>query len=238
MSKKNKSHVKRDVYVIIPVLNEESSIGFVIDDIPKEIAKEIIVINNGSSDNTGQVARDRGVTVLVEKTLGYGRAMMRGVNHLRASDKDILVFMDGDYSDHPDEIPRLIAPILEQDFDLVIGSRMLGEREIGALPLHAQFGNWLSTRLISLFWRSEFTDLGPFRAITFGKLRELHLTEPTFGWTVEMQINAVKKELKYCEVPVSYRRRIGQSKITGTVSGSFRAGIGILRTIFKGHLTK
>lgn len=219
-------------FVLIPVLNEEESIGRVIDDIPRNRVVEIVVINNGSTDNTEAVARTHGAVVLTETTRGYGHALMKGIRYISSKDPGIIVFLDGDYSDYPGEIPKVVQPIIEEGYDLVIGSRVLGEHEKGALLPQARFGNWLSTRLIRLFWRYRFTDLGPFRAITFDKFQELNMKELTYGWTVEMQIKAAKKKYKCIEVPVSYRKRIGESKVTGTIGGSIKAGIGILRTIF------
>ena len=219
-------------FVLIPVLNEEEAIGRVIDDIPKDRVEEIVVIDNGSTDNTAAAAREHGAVVLTETTRGYGHALMEGIRYISAKDPDIIVFLDGDYSDFPGEIPKVVRPIIEEGYDLVIGSRVLGEHEKGALLPQARFGNWLSTGLIRLFWRYRFTDLGPFRAITFDKFQALNMNELTYGWTVEMQIKAAKKKYKCIDVPVSYRKRIGQSKVTGTIGGSVKAGIGILRTIF------
>ena len=192
----------------------------------------MVVINNGSTDRTVEVAQAHGAVVLTEPTPGYGHALMKGISYAAAREPGILVFLDGDYSDYPEEIPAVIAPILEKGMDMVIGSRVLGEREKGALLPQARFGNWLSTRLIQLFWKYRFTDLGPFRAIRFDKFQALEMKELTYGWTVEMQIKAAKMKYKCTEVPVRYRKRIGQSKVTGTISGSVKAGIGILRTIF------
>lgn len=223
---------KRNIFVLIPVLNEEKSIGSVLDDIPRDIVREIIVIDNGSSDNTPEAVKRHGGTVLLEKTRGYGHALMKGIDYLSSRNPYILVFLDGDYSDFPQEIPDVIRPILEEDMDMVIGSRVLGEHEKGALLPQARFGNWLSTVLIRLFWRYKFTDLGPFRAIKYDKFMALDMKELTYGWTVEMQIKAAKMKYKCTEVPVRYRKRIGQSKVTGTIGGSVKAGTGILRTIF------
>jgi len=223
---------KPRIFVLIPALNEEASIGAVIDDIPKDIVTETVVIDNGSTDNTAETAKGHGATVLTEMERGYGHALMKGINYLSPIDPDILVFLDGDYSDHPEELTRVVRPVLEGGYDLVIGSRVLGEREKGALLPQARFGNWLSAMLIRLFWGYSFTDLGPFRAIRYDRFRALEMKELTYGWTVEMQIKAAKKKYKCTEVPVSYRKRIGESKVTGTVSGSVKAGMGILRTIF------
>lgn len=227
-----------NIFVLIPALNEEQSIGSVIDDIPKDLIKEIIVIDNGSQDSTPEVVRQHGATALFEITRGYGHALMKGIHYIADKKPGIIVFLDGDYSDYPDEIPDIIKPILEDNMDMVIGSRVLGEHEKGALLPQARFGNWLSTMLIRLFWGYKYTDLGPFRAITYDKLMAMDMQELTYGWTVEMQIKAAKMKLNCCEVPVKYRKRIGQSKVTGTISGSVKAGIGILRTIFKSFLTQ
>ncbi len=223
---------QENIFVLIPVLNEEASIGPVIKDIPRDMIREVVVIDNGSSDNSRANAAKAGATVLVEPKRGYGHALMKGIDYLADKSPDILLFLDGDYSDHPEEIPEVLAPILTDGVDLVIGSRELGIHEPGALLPQARFGNWLSTRLIRLFWKYRFTDLGPFRAIRYGAFQKMKMRELTFGWTVEMQIKAAKLKLKSTEVPVRYRIRVGQSKVSGTVTGSFKAGIGILRTIF------
>jgi len=226
------------IFVLIPALNESQAIGNVISAIPRDIIKEIIVIDNGSTDNTATIASNHGATVLHQKTKGYGHALMTGINYLAPQNPDILVFMDGDYSDFPEEIPVLIRPIIEENMDMVIGSRVLGSAQKGALLPQARFGNWLATVLIGLFWGYKFTDLGPFRAIRYDKFLSLHLHELTYGWTVEMQIKAAQLKFQCTEVPVSYRKRIGQSKVTGTVGGSVKAGIGILRTIFTALFNK
>ena len=233
MNKNRRQRIKIPrVFVLIPALNEEESIGRVLHDIPKDVVTEIVVISNGSTDNTETAAKSHGATVLTETKKGYGHALMKGVHYISPMNPDIIVFLDGDYSDYPEEIPKVIRPIIEEDFDLVIGSRVLGKHEKGALLPQARFGNWLSTRLIKLFWKYRFTDLGPFRAVKFDKFRELNMKELTYGWTVEMQIKAAKKKYNVTEVPVNYRKRIGQSKVTGTIGGSVKAGVGILRTIF------
>ncbi|MEM6358526.1 MAG: glycosyltransferase family 2 protein [Bacteroidota bacterium] len=225
------------VKVIIPAFNEQNGVGSVIRDIPKHLVKEIIVVNNASTDETERVAESAGATVLREEIKGYGRACLKGINYVSDSvDKaDIIVFIDADYSDYPEEIEKLMAPIISDKADLVIGSRALGNLEKGSMTPQQVFGNWLATRLIKLFYNIKFTDLGPFRAIKYNKLIELGMVDTTYGWTVEMQVKAAKKKFNCVEVPVTYRRRIGFSKISGTVKGTIMAGYKILWTIFK-HL--
>ncbi|MDX2127709.1 MAG: glycosyltransferase family 2 protein [Chloroherpetonaceae bacterium] len=224
--------------VIIPAYNEQASIGKVIADIPKEWVHTIIVVDNNSTDNTRLVAEEAGARVVFEPIRGYGRACLKGIASASELHPDVILFLDGDYSDFPEEIPLLLKPILERDVDLVIGSRISGNAELGALLPQARFGNWLSTRLIQWFWGYRFTDLGPFRAIRWNSLQALKMEDQTFGWTVEMQVKAAKLKLNTTEVPVSYRKRIGKSKITGTISGTFKAGYMILYTIFKHFFTK
>lgn len=218
--------------VIIPVFNEEQSIGKVIDEIPKQLVDEIIVVNNNSSDRTVKVAEKAGAKILSETFQGYGACCLKGIEYLKEKPVDIIIFLDGDYSDFPGEMENLLTPIINNDMDLVIGSRVLGKREKGALPVQSRVGSIIAGILIKLFWNIKYTDLGPFRAIKFDKLISLDMKDKWFGWTVEMQIKAAKKKLKILEVPVSYRKRIGQSKITGTIKGSVMAGIIILKTIF------
>ena len=218
------------ISVIIPGFNEEQAIGKVLDEIPPSVA-EVIVVDNGSTDGTASVARQRGATVVDEPIRGYGRACLRGIAAL--DNPDIVVFLDGDYSDFPDEMPFLYEPIAAGSADLVIGSRVLGVRERGALLPQARFGNWLATRLIRWLFGVSFTDLGPFRAIGYEALQRLNMRDGDFGWTVEMQVKAARLGLRCVEVPVRYRKRIGTSKISGTVSGSLRAGHKILWTIFR-----
>jgi glycosyltransferase involved in cell wall biosynthesis len=222
----------KSIGVIIPALNEERSIANVIRDIPRGV-DEIIVVDNGSTDRTKETAQNAGATVLQEPRRGYGYACLKGIEYLGKKNIAIVVFLDGDYSDHPEELTTLIAPIIKDQYDLVIGSRMIGERESGAMLPQALFGNWLATRLIRLFWSYRFTDLGPFRAIRFSSLQSLNMRDGTYGWTVEMQIKAAKKKLRCMELPVRYRRRIGKSKVTGTISGTVKASAKIIYTIFR-----
>ena len=221
--------------VIIPALNEERSIGRVIGDIPQDLVTEIVIVNNGSTDSTARVASSSGATVIDEERRGYGQACLAGIDYIKNSSylPDIIVFLDADYSDYPQEIKELIFPITEGEYDLVIGSRTIGERQKGALLPQALVGNYIATRLIKLFYRVDFTDLGPFRAIRYDKLLSLDMRDKTFGWTVEMQVKAAKNGLRCTEIPVSYRKRIGTSKITGTVAGSVMAGVKIIWMIFR-----
>lgn len=225
----------RNVYVIIPAYNEEKSIAKVINDIPKSIVTEVIVGNNNSKDNTQINAEKAGATVVLAPIAGYGNACLKGIEYLKekAKPQDIIVFLDGDYSDYPEEIPKIIAPIQSREADLVIGSRALGVKQRGSMTLPQQFGNWLATHLIELFYKVKFTDLGPFRAITWGNLMLINMQDKTYGWTVEMQVKAVKHHLKCVEVPVRYRKRIGVSKVSGTIKGVIMAGYKIIWTILK-----
>jgi glycosyltransferase involved in cell wall biosynthesis len=226
-----------NISVIIPAYNESDSIGNVIKDIPGDLVTEIIVVNNNSTDNTGIIASDLGAIVLNQQKQGYGHACLKGIEYLKAKKgnkkPDIVVFLDGDYSDFPHEMKYLLDPIVNDSFDMVIGSRMSGNRDRGSMLPRAVIGNLIATKLISLFYGYKFTDIGPFRAIKFDKLLEMQMQDKTYGWTVEMQIKAAKSKLRCTEVPVSYRKRIGVSKITGTVKGSLKAGYKIIWTIFK-----
>ena len=221
--------------VIIPAFNESQSIGKVVEDLPKDLIREIIVVNNNSTDLTKNIATQAGATVLDESRKGYGYACLRGMEYVAQKSElpDIIVFVDGDYSDYPEQSRDLIKPILEDGVDFVIGSRALGEAESGAMLPQQIFGNWLATTLIRLFYNTTFTDLGPFRAIKYDKLVELAMKDRTYGWTVEMQVKAAKKKLSCTEVPVRYRKRIGKSKVTGTVKGTILASYKIIYTIFK-----
>ncbi len=223
------------IKVIIPAFNEENGVGQVIQEIPKDVAEEIIVINNASTDDTEKIAREAGATVLRELIPGYGRACLKGIDYLTKSTSkpDIVVFLDADHSDYPEEIYLLIKPILENRADLVIGSRALGGKEKGSMTPPQIFGNWLATRLLKWIYKVKFTDLGPFRAIRFSTLLELKMEDKTYGWTVEMQLKAAKMGYRCVEVPVRYRKRIGFSKISGTVKGTVMAGYKILYTLFK-----
>ena len=219
------------ISVIIPAYNEENSIGRVLNDLPKEKLKEIIVVNNASTDKTAEVARINGAKVVEERRRGYGAACLRGISEVSGS--DIVVFIDGDYSDYPEELDHLIKPIIENRADFVLGSRMIYPESREALLPQARYGNKLATFLIYIFFGYRFTDLGPFRAIRFDSLKQINMVDTDFGWTVEMQIKAIKNNLRIEEIPVHYRKRIGISKITGTISGTFKAGVKIMYTIFK-----
>ncbi len=222
------------VSLVIPARNEERSLPLVLDGLPSGLLHEVVVVDNGSSDATGRVAEERGARVVREPRPGYGRACLTGI--AACDNPDVIAFVDADFSDHPEELTRVLAPILEGRADLVIGSRMIGQRERGALLPQARLGNRLATFLIRRFWGVRFTDLGPFRAIRAEALRALEMRDRDFGWTVEMQIKASQRGLRCVEVPVSYRKRIGRSKITGTLSGTVRAGVKILSTIFRAAL--
>lgn len=221
------------VLVVIPAFNEARAIGRVIGDIPPGAAEEVVVVNNASTDETARHARAAGATVLREDRKGYGWACLRGIDYARSRKPDIIVFLDGDHSDHPEEMPRLVAPIARGEADFVVGSRMRGAREPGALLPQALIGNYVACALIRWRWGVRFTDLGPFRAIRFDALERLAMQDKTFGWTVEMQIKAARAGLRCLEAPVSYRRRVGVSKVTGSVSGTVKASIKILWTIGK-----
>lgn len=232
MNKSN--HDKRVIRVIIPAYNEETSIEHVIRDIPDSV-HEIIVVNNNSTDATAKNALEAGATVLSESNSGYGNACLKGIDYIQQqkTGTDIVVFLDGDYSDYPEELTKIVAPIIENNIDFVLGSRVEKFREKGAMQPQQIFGNWLATFLMRLFFKSKFTDLGPFRAIKFDALMGLKMKDPTYGWTVEMQLKILKQRLSYEEIAVKYRNRIGVSKVSGTLKGSIFAGIKILTWIFK-----
>ncbi len=219
------------ISVIIPAYNEEESLPHVLNDLPQDRLHQIIVVDNRSTDRTAEVARANGATVVYEKRQGYGQACLSGMAVLDAP--DIVVFLDGDYSDYPEEIDLLVAPIVKDEADFIVGSRMVLKESRKALLPQARYGNQLAVFLIRLFFGHRFTDLGPFRAIRYESLQAIGMRDKNFGWTVEMQIKAVQKSLRIREIPVHYRMRIGVSKITGTVSGTFKAGTKIIYTIFK-----
>jgi glycosyltransferase involved in cell wall biosynthesis len=230
----------RPVRVIIPALNEEKAIARVLGAIPAWV-KETVVVDNGSTDATAETARSLGATVIGEKRRGYGSACLKGMAAL-PGDTEVTVFLDGDYSDFPEEMGKLVEPILEGRADMVIGSRVLGRKAgragKGSLLPVAIFGNWLSTRLVKWGWGFAYTDLGPFRAIRHASLLRLDMRDPDFGWTIEMQVKALSRGLRVMEVPVSYRKRIGKSKISGTLLGSYRAGKKILSVIAREWLSR
>ena len=226
---------KPSIDVVIPAFNEQESIVHILKDMPMDWVREVVVVNNNSTDDTVKRASGNGATVLDEPRQGYGYACLKGIDYLnnKTDQPDIIVFMDADYSDHPEELPFVVQPIIERNMDMVIGSRSLGTRENKSMMPQQLFGNWLATRLIKLFYGVKFTDLGPFRALKFNKLKELNMQDTTYGWTVEMQVKAAKRKYEFCEVAVSYRERIGVSKITGTITGTILAGYKILFTILK-----
>jgi glycosyltransferase involved in cell wall biosynthesis len=225
---------RSEVAVVIPAFNEERSLPLVLADLPRPPVSRVVVADNNSTDRTAEVARVSGVEVVPAPRQGYGSACLAGLAHLRATGPpDLVVFLDADHSDHPEELPALIAPILGGEADLAIGSRVLGRRERGALLPQARFGNLLACWMIRLLYRHRYTDLGPFRAISWPALERLGMRDPDFGWTAEMQVKALRHGLRVVEVPVSYRRRVGVSKITGTVSGTLRAGWKIVTTILR-----
>jgi glycosyltransferase involved in cell wall biosynthesis len=222
------------IKVIIPAYNEEKAIASVIKEIPKSV-NEIIVISNNSTDNTIKVATEAGATVLSENRKGYGYACLKGMEYISNLEikPDIVVFLDGDYSDYPEELTKLIAPILENNIDFVVGSRVASLRDKHSMTPQQIFGNWLATTLMKIFFSATYTDLGPFRAIKYDKLLALKMEDKTYGWTVEMQLKVLKQKMSYVEIPVRYKNRIGVSKVSGTVKGSVMAGVKIIGWIFK-----
>ena len=222
------------IKVIIPAYNEEKSIIKVIQDIPS-IVDEIIIVDNNSSDQTAKNAQEAGAKVLTEIKKGYGNACLKGISYVKSQthQTDIIVFLDGDFSDYPEELTKLIAPIINDNIDFVIGARVSEFREKGSMTRPQIFGNWLATTLMSLLFNSKFTDLGPFRAIKCHKLLALKMEDKTYGWTVEMQLKALKNNYSYLEIPVKYKNRIGVSKVSGTIKGAIFAGVNILYWIFK-----
>ncbi|MFY0688760.1 MAG: glycosyltransferase family 2 protein [Cyclobacteriaceae bacterium] len=226
---------KPDIRVIIPAFNEQNAVGLVIDEIPKDLVSEIIVIDNGSTDDTFRIAQQAGATALKEPRKGYGQACLKGMQHIASSPNlpDIVVFIDGDHSDYPNEMPKLTGPINSGDVDMVIGSRSLGIKEKGSMTPQQIFGNWLATFLIKRLYGVKYTDLGPFRAIRYSSLVGLGMSDTNYGWTVEMQLKAAKQNLRVLDIAVNYRRRIGVSKVSGTLKGTIMAGYKIIFTIFK-----
>ncbi len=224
---------QQTIAVVIPTLNEEQAIAQVLRDIPNWV-DTVIVADNGSSDATQTIARDHGAIVVVEPDRGYGAACQKGI--AAVGNHDVVVFLDGDYSDHPQDMPLLVDPIVNGAAELVIGSRIEASRSTGALSMHQRFGNWLACTLIHHLFGLSYTDLGPFRAIRSEALSGLNMQDRAYGWTVEMQIRAARQSLLIQEVPVRYRPRIGVSKISGTIRGSLRAGMTILRIIGRSAL--
>lgn len=223
------------VDVIIPAFNEERSIGTVISEIPKSGVRNIVVANNNSTDRTGEVAQQHGAIVVFQPEPGYGNACLKAMEFIARQDEkpDIVVFLDGDHSDYPEQLPAVVKPILDDRADMVIGSRALGRSESGSLTPQQVLGNWLATRLLRMFYGVKFTDLGPFRAIRYERLLQLSMVDKNYGWTIEMQIKSAKQKLRCVEVPVDYRVRIGQSKVSGTLKGTMGAGYKIMLTLFK-----
>ncbi len=220
--------------VVIPAFNEEASLPRVLADLPRPPVRRVVVADNNSTDGTARVAAAGGAVVVPAPVPGYGSACLAALDHVRRHDPpEIVVFIDADYSDHPQELPLVVAPILAGEADVVIGSRVLGEREPGALMPQARAGNLVACTLIRLLYGHRYTDLGPFRAIRWQAFERLAMNDPDFGWTAEMQVKALRAGLRVVEVPVSYRKRIGVSKITGTVKGTILAGYKILWTVFR-----
>ncbi len=222
------------VDVIIPAFNEQNSIGSVINDIPKDLVRDIIVVDNNSSDETSINAKNAGATVLKQPLQGYGNACLKGIEHISNKEQqpDVVVFLDADYSDFPQEMSLLLNKIWK-GADMVIGNRVKEKREKGSMTIPQIFGNWLACNLMKIIYGYRYQDLGPFRAVKFNKLQEIGMVDKTYGWTVEMQVKALNLKMNVQQVDLSYRKRIGHSKISGTVKGSVLAGYKIITTIFK-----
>ena len=221
--------------VVIPAFNEQASLPAVLAEIPGGLVDEVIVVDNASDDGTAGAARRGGARVVREERRGYGSACLAGLAEAARLGPDVVVFLDADHSDHPSEMPLLLGPIRERGFDMVIGSRVLGRREPGALLPQARAGNLVAVTLIRWLFGFRYTDLGPFRAVRWSALQRMGMQDTGFGWTVEMQVRALQEGLSVLEVPVSYRRRRGTSKITGTLRGTLGAAKGILGTIARLH---
>ena len=219
------------VTAIIPALDEEGAIGQTVARLDRGLVHEVIVVDNGSRDRTAERAAAAGARVVFEPRRGYGRACLSGVE--AAAGADILVFLDGDGSDVPEDLPRILAPIQRGEADLVLGSRTLGRREPGALSAHQLWGNRLVLMLLRLLYGLRLTDFGPFRAIRGEALRALGMGHPTYGWPIEMVVKAARRGLRIVEIPADYRRRIGISKVAGTVRGSLLAGYHLIATVFR-----
>jgi glycosyltransferase involved in cell wall biosynthesis len=221
--------------VIIPAFNEAESIGKVVRDIPSDKVRNVLVVDNNSTDDTARNAQREGVVLLRQTIQGYGASCLKGMEFLAALDEkpEVVVFLDGDYSDYPEELSLLTSPITSGIMDMVIGSRVLGQREKHSLTPQQLVGNWIAVKMLRLMYGYSFTDLGPFRAIRYDKLLQLEMCDMNYGWTVEMQVKAAKKKLRCVEVPVSYRVRIGQSKVSGTLKGSVLAGYKIILTLLR-----
>ena len=224
-----------NVAVVIPALNEEESLPLVLCDLPP--VGRVVVVDNGSTDQTVQRAEQGGATVVAEPQRGYGAACLAGLAHLRKSPPAIVVFLDGDYSDYPQQLTHLVAPILAGEADFVLGSRLTGHREPGAMPPQSLWGNRFACWLMARFWKTSYTDLGPFRAVRWEALEKLAMADRNYGWTIEMQIKAAEQGLRTVELPIPYRPRVGTSKISGTLLGSIKAGSKILYLVGKYALT-
>ena len=223
--------------VIIPAYNEAAAIAKVITELPPQV-NEVVVVNNNSTDSTASIAKAAGATVLSEKRKGYGYACLKGLDYFRKNTPpDIVVFLDGDYSDYPEELTHLIAPISSNTVDFVVGARVKEKREQGALTPQQIFGNWLACFLMKILFNARFTDLGPFRAIRWDTLEKLQMSDKTYGWTIEMQLKILRHKIPYKEIAVSYKKRIGVSKVSGTVKGTIFAGAKIIGWIFKHYLS-